>query len=657
MQTTVLVAILSWATTALGVPKTFFYDEFDEDFAAALNSINGQSLATQPGFVQGEAIGQVYRPAPEEFPLQIEGVDLIFSAPPSMPDLTSGFTLEIYISDEDGPDPGNSPIFAISNNDLLDPATQTLGITVQGGVGIQIAFDFTDPENHPPLITSGNIWVMVRFDQVPSAGFEAWGTLDCLIVAGLTCGCQNVGSLHDSATRVNSNVIRHVTPLGQCSGAQAWSYTEDVGISGDVILRMRADVANVACVPDCNGKVCGDDGCGDICGACAPGQSCDAGACVSCIPQCDGKTCGPDGCGGVCGTCAPGQPCLGQNCCAPMCDGIACGGDGCGGVCGTCAPGESCDAGVCNCVPDCAGVSCGDDGCGGSCGECGAGESCESGSCACVPTCGGAACGDDGCGGTCGSCADGEACEAGVCETVCVPSCEGAACGDDGCGGDCGLCNEEETCVAGECVADCVPDCTDAACGDDGCGGSCGTCGDGATCTDGVCGGQCAADCDGRDCGDDGCGGSCGSCSGGTTCSDAGTCDAPVDGLFIDAISPDQGTQGESPSVSITGGGFEMGAVVRIGGTDLVNVDYVGAGLITGVVSAELPVGLHDVIVSNPDGEVARLDDAFQLVATPSNADSGCGCQSGPTPAALAWFGLVALVMVRRRSLGGAPRP
>ncbi|MBM4370298.1 MAG: hypothetical protein FJ098_01505, partial [Deltaproteobacteria bacterium] len=34
-----------------------------------------------------------------------------------------------------------------------------------------------------------------------------------------------------------------------------------------------------ACVPDCEDKVCGDDGCGESCGSCPPGWVCVAGAC------------------------------------------------------------------------------------------------------------------------------------------------------------------------------------------------------------------------------------------------------------------------------------------------------------------------------------------------------------------------------------------
>ena len=38
------------------------------------------------------------------------------------------------------------------------------------------------------------------------------------------------------------------------------------------------------------------------------------GACNICIPQCEGKSCGHDGCGGSCGYCAPGESCVSGTC-------------------------------------------------------------------------------------------------------------------------------------------------------------------------------------------------------------------------------------------------------------------------------------------------------------------------------------------------------
>jgi hypothetical protein len=42
------------------------------------------------------------------------------------------------------------------------------------------------------------------------------------------------------------------------------------------------DASAEACIPDCNGKTCGSDGCGDICGVCLPFESCNER--FTCLP-------------------------------------------------------------------------------------------------------------------------------------------------------------------------------------------------------------------------------------------------------------------------------------------------------------------------------------------------------------------------------------
>ena len=67
------------------------------------------------------------------------------------------------------------------------------------------------------------------------------------------------------------------------------------------------------CVPDCNGRECGLDGCHGLCGVCPPAETCNGGQC-ECIPDCFGKECGNDGCGGSCGDCEAGEECQDNEC-------------------------------------------------------------------------------------------------------------------------------------------------------------------------------------------------------------------------------------------------------------------------------------------------------------------------------------------------------
>jgi hypothetical protein len=96
----------------------------------------------------------------------------------------------------------------------------------------------------------------------------------------------------------------------------------------------------------------------------------------------------------------------------------------------------------------------------------------------CIPDCGDdQQCGKDGCGGTCGECDPGESCsEDGYCRATCTPDCNEKDCGDDGCSGSCGICDDDIDCIDFECVVACVPECEGKQCGENGCGGDCGIC-------------------------------------------------------------------------------------------------------------------------------------------------------------------------------------
>ena len=354
-----------------------------------------------------------------------------------------------------------------------------------------------------------------------------------------------------------------------CGGSQ--SVELDVGeTSGETSGEISED-PGTTCQPSTCAELnatCGsiDDGCGTSidCGTCegTDGQCLDNQC--SCIPDCDGKDCGFDGCSGFCGAHQGGCPdplelCFQGVCtCQPDCAGKECGTDSCGGSCGDCTDGLNCNDGECApeaCDANCNNKDCGSNGCDGVCGAHLGGcpspqDICFQGVCTCQPACDGKDCGSDGCGDSCGSCPDGKPnCTNNLCEEEpCIPACEGKDCGYDGCDGYCGLtggcAGPQEVCLpsftepGGWCI--CIPACGGKNCGPDGCGGNCGT--DGTCdalagdyiCTDGVC--SCTPDtCNGMnyECGalDDGCGNTldCGTCAftvGSVGCTN-GQCDCP----------------------------------------------------------------------------------------------------------------------------------
>jgi hypothetical protein len=245
-----------------------------------------------------------------------------------------------------------------------------------------------------------------------------------------------------------------------CTRTSGIQCTAELSASGDTTVRA---IFRPACVPQCFGKGCGDDGCGGTCGQCAPQQTCNGnGICenpyllslnivmgrgaqgsVSFVPEVDACTnqCTrqfPRGttvtliptategdfqrwdgaCTGSVPTCtvsmnaAKNVTAKFDKPCVPQCGGRNCGTDGCHGICGRCRSDQTCNSGVCSapqiCSPNCAGKQCGRDGCGGTCPNwCAPGQSCslegqcQSGS-GCTPNCGTRTCGSNGCGGWCG---------------------------------------------------------------------------------------------------------------------------------------------------------------------------------------------------------------------------------------------------------------
>lgn len=357
---TLFLAILPifLAASALAEIKYYKHDQFSENIAVAASELAGLPLAAQPGFVKGEAFGQIYHPGENDYPIYVQSLELILAAPPNAPDLGAPAEIEFWLDGSTAATPAKAePDWVVSTWDFLNPNTGSFGIPLQGNLGLVYQFDWSDPAGHPPVVNSGNIRVVVRFTDPAKEMQAEWGVISCSQMPefGL-CGCQNVGLLLDMTTTSNANLISHVTPLGQCSGGTAWDFFESIGVTGDVIMRLRVDAQGSGCVANCTGKECGSDGCEGICGTCPGGKVCKTGTCVdsTCTANCTGKECGSDGCDGSCGDCPVGKHCNGGTCtdevCVPDCTGKECGNDGCDGSCGDCPAGSFCDAGVCRVV-------------------------------------------------------------------------------------------------------------------------------------------------------------------------------------------------------------------------------------------------------------------------------------------------------------------
>ncbi len=221
----------------------------------------------------------------------------------------------------------------------------------------------------------------------------------CVVAEGLVCG--------DEACEPGETCETCPADCGACCG--------------DGACRAQHDEDCQACPADC-GACCGDGECvaehGEDCAACGLDCGCEGDEVCdverrlcACVPDCEARVCGPDGCGGECApnSCPMGSACSEGACVAQP---------GCGDQ--VCAVAEDCTT----CPADCG---------------CGEGQRCDPDSrrCECDAQCGDRVCGPDACNGVCGVCDEDEACVEGRCVADCAEDCGeawGLTCSGDGFG-------------------------------------------------------------------------------------------------------------------------------------------------------------------------------------------------------------------------------
>ena len=227
-----------------GTPHTFKHDQFASDIQEAVEEIDAQALGAQPSFVQGDAFGVVFQPTSNMYPIKILGVDLAVAAMKNDPEnSTTHANIEVYFLLDDEIDmDAIAPTFSVSTADVLNETTGEPGAPLVGDAPNSIDFDWQDPDGHPPMLNSGSFMIAVRFAQPAQDLQSEWGAFQCSQqpTIGL-CGCQTVGTVHDQALTPSSNVLHVIYPPVSCQGAErTWVWFDDVGLTGDLIVRARA---------------------------------------------------------------------------------------------------------------------------------------------------------------------------------------------------------------------------------------------------------------------------------------------------------------------------------------------------------------------------------------------------------------------------------
>lgn len=96
-------------------------------------------------------------------------------------------------------------------------------------------------------------------------------------------------------------------------------------------------------------------------------------------------------------------------------------------------------------------------------------------------------------------------------------------------------------------------------------------------------------------------------------------------GMAVEGIDPSWVEEGSSVEVTIAGAEFHAGATVDVGGYRASGARVVDGGTIVATVPGSLPVGGHDVRVTNPDGDSASLRSGF---AVRSRQVAECGLET-----------------------------
>ena len=282
-----LFAVGLCTASVASAEEVWKYDDGPED----LGQLQGAKMHPQyahPGFVAQEAWGAIFRPKETDYPVTIKAVDLVMAAASSASDpakMTVNATIEFYNSKEDGPDPKSKPIWTVSTHDFFNPVTAKPGTPIQGNTVMKFEFSSSKPGDKPPVITSGNIWVIIRVTSNATDTSVYWGKLDCAKISlggqELGCGCQDLAALTDTATTPKTQIMNIIWPLGACSGSKAWKYVEDINngtiqMKGDFRVRLRVDGGG--------GSSSGSSSGGTSDGGSSSGTNTDAGTTVDTTP-------------------------------------------------------------------------------------------------------------------------------------------------------------------------------------------------------------------------------------------------------------------------------------------------------------------------------------------------------------------------------------
>ncbi len=131
---------------------------------------------------------------------------------------------------------------------------------------------------------------------------------------------------------------------------------------------------------------------------------------------------------------------------------------------------------------------------------------------------------------------------------------------------------------------------------------------------------------------------------GGVTKGDAGSGQGPP---TITAISPDKGPTDSTVDVTVVGTNFQPGLDLMIGAIQANEVSVPGSTTILARIPSGISPGVYDVLVRNPDGQTAVLDDGYTVLGDTGGGapvGEGCGCRTAGNSGSSGTWGLLLLL-------------
>lgn len=117
----------------------------------------------------------------------------------------------------------------------------------------------------------------------------------------------------------------------------------------------------------------------------------------------------------------------------------------------------------------------------------------------------------------------------------------------------------------------------------------------------------------------------------------------------LSSVTPSSTYLATSIEAVVLGEGFAPDALVYIGGLPMSALSGQGEVVRSGYTPSALPLGSHDVVVINPDGQTNTLPGGFMILeAEDLSANRMCGCGSS-APAGWWWLLVAPIVLLRRR--------